>query len=322
MTDLPILDLLDARGLAYKVDGDEARIVCPNAASHAGGVDNIASFNISLVGRGAHCFACGFSMRPDTVIRWLAGADLDPLTMESMAARALAARLRSGQPDSLYVPQHEVFMPRGDPWVTDYRGISAATYAKLGAVHVTRGRYENRIAFPIVVNGELVGVDARTLGDDVPKYLRNKNAAAQTNWLYPYDWVRELVAQGETSVLLGEGIFHGINPCDKGFAGLSFFGAHNFSMTKVRMLLALGVEEVIYFPDRDIAGEEAMHTVCKLIESWLPVTVADVSSLPLDEVATAKKGKPVFPDLGDLCAEDIRLCKTNRKRYSAGLSIL
>ena len=85
---------------------------------------------------------------------------------------------------------------------------------------------------------------------------------------------------------------------------------------------ALGVEEVIYFPDRDIAGEEAMHTVCKLIESWLPVTVADVSSLPLDEVATAKKGKPVFPDLGDLCAEDIRLCKTNRKRYSAGLSIL
>lgn len=320
---LGILELLDLRGLHYKIKGDEAMITCPNSAAHAGGRDSVESFGINLSGRGGHCFACGYSMRPDTVLRWLAGEDLDELTLEVMAARAKLGQLVQQQDAPLYKEVHEVFFPPGVVWDEDgYRGISLETYRALGAVRVTRGRYTDRIAFPIIVDGKLIGVDARALGDQQPKYLRNKFSTAQVNWLYPYDQVRQMVQDGVNYVLLGEGLFHGVNAYDKGFPGLSYFGAHNFSMNKVRMLLALGVDEVIYFPDKDVAGQKAMHQICPMIEPWLHVTVADVASLQQDDEATAKKGKPVFPDLGDLSAQSIEKSIETRKRYSRTMSIL
>lgn len=299
-----ILQLVEARGYNYEVkSSEEIAITCPNAPYHSGGVDDKPSFGINLSGKGAHCFACGLSLSPEGLVRWLAGEDLDSLDVELLALKAKLSALSSKEKSTdLVVP---VFLPPGEPFKEyGYRGISKETYEKLGAIHVTQGRYKNRIAFPVYVNGELKGIDARTLVNDYPKYLRNKQSTCKTNWLYPYDLVK---ASKPSYVILAEGIFHSINGVDKNFPVLAFFGANNWSRNKVMMLLSLGVDEVIYFPDPDKAGFTAMQQVCSMLKDWFVVTVADTSLL---EVLSTDESKL---DLADLSAAQIEFCLSRRK---------
>jgi hypothetical protein len=298
-----ILELVDAKGLDYihKTE-DEIAITCPNSGAHQGGQDSKPSFDINLSGKGAGCFACGYRLGPDQLLKWLLGEALDDTSMRAMALRAKIGRMRAEQ--STAKEYDEVFFPPGVPWEEDgYRGISLETYQMLGAVHVTRGRYQNRIAFPVYVRGELQGVDARTLGDDQPKYLRNKNSTCKSTWLYPFDVVAGMVKdmpEGERYVILGEGIFHAIGAYDKGFPALSFFGVNNFSMNKVRMLISLGIDEIIFFADNDVAGRKAEQLILSMCQDWFKITTADV--------AWIDDGR----DLGDLTKEEIQHCLNGR----------
>jgi DNA primase len=216
--------------------------------------------------------------------------------MKALEIKGVLNRIGSGKQSSLYEEESEFLFPVGSPWEEDgYRGISIETYQELGAIKVTRGRYQNRICFPIYVNGELVGVDARYLGNDkedkVAKYLRNKDSSCKTNWLFPFDKVK---AQKPSLVILGEGLFHAINAFDKGFSGLCFFGVNNFSNNKVSMLLSLGAEEICYFPDTDKAGFQAMQRVCAALSQWFKVSIANI----IPYVGTKI-------DLGDMSREEI-----------------
>jgi hypothetical protein len=275
---LSVVDLLDVRGLDFTPIGtDEVAVVCPNAVNHQGGTDSRPSFNINTVKHVGHCFACGYSLRQEWLIRWLSGGDVDETELVAMGLRA---RLKALAADAGPVggEKVQVFSPPGEPWDEDgYRGISIETYRKLGAMRVSRGRYENRIAFPIYLNGELIGIDARALGDQQPKYLRNKGSSCKENWLYPADLVRE---RRPNQVLLGEGIFDAINAIDKGYAGLSYFGVANWSMTKLRMLLSTGCDEVIYVRDNDLAGKKAEQQICATLVGWVKVSSAKVDDLP------------------------------------------
>lgn len=236
---------------------------------------------------------------------WLMGEDLDDLQLKALEIQGALKRLKKLDETSLINDAPEFFFPSGVQWTEDgYRGISLATYKELGAVKVSRGRYQNRICFPVYVNGELVGVDARTLGDEQPKYLRNKSSSCKHNWLFPFDKVK---AQKPKLVLLGEGLFHGINAFDKGFAGLCFFGVNNWSYNKIMMLLSLGAEEVCYFPDPDTAGYQAAQRISASLVPWFKVTYADITGYyetgedlgDLDreriEAAVTRRGKPQLP---------------------------
>lgn len=203
----------------------------------------------------------------------------------------------------VHTPQ-EFFSPIGKEWDQDgYRGISLTTYRELGALHITRGRYQNRIAFPVWVKGELVGIDARYLGDDkadnVAKYLRNKDSSCKANWLYPYDLVK---AQKLKLLLIGEGIFHAINARDKGYVALCYFGVNNFSLNKVMLMVATGAEEVCYVRDPDKAGQQAEQRICSVLKPWFKVTTADMEYVPATK------------DLGDLSRELIDYCVEMRKK--------
>lgn len=290
---MEIIDHLDARGIEWvSLSTEEISIVCPNAASHQDGRDAKPSFNINLEGRGAHCFACGYSMKPEALVKWLAGEDLDELDLQVMSLRAKSRRLSQSSANSLFCESFEVFLPPGDPWDQDgFRGISLETYRTLGALRVTRGRYADRIAFPVRVNGELKGIDARALLPDmVPKYLRNYKCSCRTDWLYPYDIV---MGQQPELLLLGEGIFHAINAYDKGYSGLCFFGVNNWSKTKLRMLLATGATEICFFRDRDKAGLKAEQVIGAELAEYFKVTSAF-----LDEA-------PEGADMGDLTQEQM-----------------
>lgn len=289
---MDVIALIEAKGLTWvqKAD-DEIGITCPNALNHQGGYDAKPSFNVNTNGKGGHCFACGFSLSAEYLLKWLMGDDLDEMTFKIMQVQAKLNKLKT-QDEEPMPETFEVFLPPGEPWDEDgFRGISLETYQRLGALKVNRGRYEGRIAFPIYVNGELKGIDARALHGQEPKYLRNRNSTCSHDWLYPYDIVKEMVRAmpvGERYVLLGEGIFHGINPVDKGVPALSYFGANNFSLNKVSMIVNLGVDEVIYVKDPDKAGVKAEQVVCSMLKDWVTVTTADIRHLP--------EGK----DLGDL----------------------
>lgn len=298
-----ILSILDSKGIDYERKSyEEYVITCLAQHLHSGGVDNNKSLSINVVKGKAFCQACGFSMSSARLYSWLHGEDLDDLNLKGLEVRGLLQRLEENK-ESLYEEAEEFFFPSGKPWEEDgYRGISLETYQKLGAIKCERGRYQNRICFPIVVNGEVIGVDARYLGDakedKVAKYLRPKNSSCSHNWLGFFDYIK---AHKPKMVLLAEGIYHSVNAIDKGFPCCCYFGVNNFSHNKVMMLLSTGASEICYVPDPDIAGWRAAERICAALKPWFKVSVADMT--------------PHFEserDLGDLSKQEIEFAVSNR----------
>lgn len=299
---MDVLALLQAKGIEVTPKGNgEYSIICPNAGQHQDGSDSIPSFNINIDKLKAGCFACGYRMNEVGLTKWLMGEDLDEAQLRSLKLKSAMKRVR-GDVQLMLVESStgDVMFPFGDAWNEDYRNIKADTYKKLGAVKVSRGRYADRICFPIIVDGNLIGVDARTLLPDVqPKYLRNFGSSCKDQWLYPFDEAKKFHSN---YIILGEGIFHGINCLDKGFPGLAFFGSNNWSQAKVMKLLDLNVSEVIYFRDEDKAGRVAEQSICASLAQWFTVTVIGEDGIP--------EGK----DLGDLTKDEIDAALATRHR--------
>lgn len=323
--DLDILSLLDSKGIEYEQQGesDEFSITCLAQHLHQNGVDNHKSLNVNIAKGVARCNACGFAFNQAGLHKWLLGEDLDELMLKGMEIKGILNRLTENT-EPLIEQDVEFFYPVGDPIDFDYRGISKEFYLELGGTVPKRGRYADRLCFPILLNGKLIGVDGRTLLPDVqPRYLRNKGAAAATTWLSFYDYNKELINKiGSKFIILAEGMFHSIRPLSFGIPATCYFGALNMTEHKVMLLLALGVEEVVIFPDLDEAGYTAQIEITKLLAPWFKVTWPDTSQIPIDEIATLSKGKTVYKDLGDLSKEEIewalqykRVVKYNAVRY-------
>ena len=296
---MDILDLLESRGIDYEAKGGmEISITCPHQHLHSGGIDGRPSFQINLEKQVGHCWSCGFKLNQAGMHRWLLGEELDEMQELGLGLRGILSRMSKTESVPVVEEEHEIFFPTGSPWDEDYRGIPAAFYQEIGAVKVTRGRYQNRLAVPIYVDGKLVGVDARALGDEQPKYLRNKGSTCRHNWLFPIDLVKK---QKPKMVLLGEGLFHAIKPNSMGFPALAFFGVNNFSQNKIMMLLSTGAEEVCYVADADKAGCQAAQKICAALTPWFKVTLADLS-------VYYESGD----DLGDLDRERLELALKGR----------
>ena len=290
---MDIISLLEAKGIPWQDKGsNEIAIPCPNAAvGHSDGIDNtMSNCFINTEKMVLNCFACSFKLGEVGLTRWLLGEDLDEFQIKAIGIKSKLKQLANIKEDLFDVDQ-VFFEPPGVPFNRDYRGISAETYRKLGAIECTRGRYENRICFPITQEGKCLGYDCRALVDMKPKYLRPKGCDAQ-KWLYPFDLARESKIK---RAILAEGIFHSINFYHQtGIPEtLAYFGRHNYTTYKTQLLLGLGVEEVIVFPDNDKAGWDVAIEIAKEVQDWIPVRVVNVEKL--------EDGK----DLGDLTRDEI-----------------
>jgi len=243
-------------------------------------------------------------MGEEKLIRWLLGGELDDFSLETMAMRARIKRLSLEEAEDISEAR-KILIPPGEPWDVDgFRGISIDTYRKLGAIKCDRGFYANRIVFPIYLKGELIGVDARALGDQKPKYIRNKGSSCSENWLFPFDVVAEM---NPSYVILAEGAFDAINSYDKGFPALSIFGCHNWSMSKLRMVLNLGVKEVILGTDNDLAGKKAEQEIGAMLQEWIPTYSLDTSKFG--------EGR----DLGDLTRDEIQYAVDHKVRFKKSM---
>lgn len=299
--DIPAL--LEARGITYESKGaDEIAIVCPNQGAHSDGMDALPSFQINTIKEVGHCFACGYSLNQIGMTKWLIGDELDEMQLEAMTIKAKLKRLQAATEDD-YVPTGEgyLIMPPGRPYTEEYRGIMPETYETLEAIKCTVGRYQNRICFPITQHGAFLGVDARTLGDDRPKYLRPSKSNAKA-WLYPFDLAKERKIK---RAILCEGIFHAINYLDKMGSpeALCYFGSNNWSEHKLLLLLEMNLNEVIFWPDNDAAGIKAMNDICPALAPWLSTYFIPPEVLP-EKL-----------DLGDFSTEDIEALLTHKRRW-------
>ena len=290
---MEILDLLESRGIDYEAKGGmEISITCPHQHLHAGGIDGRPSFQINLEKQVGHCWSCGFKLNQAGMHRWLLGEELDEMQSLGLGLRGILSRMNKTESVPVVEEDQSVFFPSGEVWDEDgYRGISLETYRRVGAIRCSRGRFQGRIVFPVYLHGELIGVDARALGDEQPKWLRNKNSQAKTKWLANFDIIKVMKPR---MILLGEGHFHAVNGLDKGYAASCLFGVHNWSASKIMLLLSLGAEEICFFPDCDKAGFQAAQKICASLMPWFKVTCADASIY----YGTGK-------DMGDLTQEEM-----------------
>lgn len=300
---MDILELLALKGIPYTLNGtSEVKIVCPNQSSHSDGLDSNPSCSINLDKEVCFCFSCGYKMGTIGLTKWLNGESLDETQMRTLKLRSSMKRLKAeNQLTLVESKEQEILFPNGEKINEDYRNISIRTYNDLGAVKVSRGRYADRICFPIYVDGVLLGVDARTLLEGVqPKYLRNYGSSCKDDWLYPWDITKSMC---KDFCIIAEGIFHAVNGVDKGFPTLAYFGSNNFSVSKVMKLLDLNVREIVYFKDNDLAGEKAEKAICEMLLEWF-----DVSIIPSHCIPAGK-------DLGDMTREEIQTALDNRVRF-------
>lgn len=298
---MDVIALLEAKGIDYIDKGaDEIAIVCPNAFNHHGGTDDNPSCNINVKKLVMHCLACGFKMAETGMTRWLMGDDLDEFQMGALKVKAALKRAQVEVDNDFCIDTEEfTMMPPSRPWTEDYRGISATTYEKLGARHCTVGRYADRIFFPIWQKGKLLGIDARALKGQTPKYLRPSGAQAK-QWLYPYDY---WAPRRPRYACIAEGIFHSIAGVEHGVPIFSIFGIHNYDPGKLLLLIEMGLDEVIFFGDADVAGVKARNTICPQLAEWLPTFYIPEDTLP--------EGK----DAGDLTKEEMDYCLTQKVRF-------
>jgi DNA primase len=302
---MDILAILDSKGIHYEHKGGaEFAIICPAQGNHSDGVDALPSFNINIEKMKGHCFACGFSMNPERLQMWLLGDSLDETQIQILNLRGKLRRM--DEHDLALDFEHEddrlTLMPPGKPWDREYRGVSVETYRTLGAIECQRGRYENRICFPITQHGRLLGVDARALGDEKPKYLRPKGCDAK-KWLYPFDLGK---SQKIRKVILCEGIYHAIGYYNQmGVAEAQcYFGTNNYSQHNTLLLLELGLEYVVFWPDNDKAGIDAMEKICPQVSEWLDCRYIPPEVLPED-------GR----DLADFNKEEIEFFLSKMRRW-------
>ncbi|BCS54094.1 hypothetical protein [Geobacter sp. SVR] len=298
-----ILALLDEKGIRYvQKTGDEIAIICPNQATHSDGVDSNASFNINLSKEVGHCFACGFSLSQVGMTTWLLGGKIDDVQMQSISLRSRLKRIKE-QDATIYTKDGVgcFVMPPGEIYPEEYRGISPATFKMLEAIKCTAGRYENRICFSITQHGAFIGVDGRALGDDKPKYLRPSKCNAK-EWLYPFDLAK---ARKVRRAILCEGIFHAVNYLDKMGEpeALCYFGSNNWSEHKTLLLLEMGLDHVVFWPDNDAAGIKAMDEICPTLRQWMDVYFIPPAILP--------EG----PDLADFSKDEIEGFLNRKKRW-------
>lgn len=307
---MEILEILESKGIEYEhKGGDEYAVTCPHEHLHSDGVDARKSFNLNVAKRVAHCFSCGHSMSEAGLHRWLLGEDLDETQALGLQLRGILSRLSKTEEVPVVEKEHEVFFPSGEPWNEDgYRGISLETYRRVGAIRCQRGRYAGRIVFPVYLNGELIGVDARALGDEQPKWLRNRGQLVKSRWLGGHDLIK---AMKPDLILMGEGHFHCINGLDKGYAATCVFGIHNWSASKIMLLLSLGATEVCFFPDCDKAGFQAAQKICASLVPWFKVTCADASVYH----GTGK-------DMGDLTQEEMDAAVAGRGKIQLPFCLL
>jgi hypothetical protein len=266
---MALSDILEARGIEVQYgQGNEIRVCCPFCVDRGESPDERFRLGINQYTGSGHCFNCDWSSK-DSAPKWV----LIKLRMK-------------GDMDELAVSQKEVEEEEVPPVVlpdgfqllkeaSDYWSRRARRYLldrnvtpkqiRTKLIGFTmQGRYAYRIIFPVLNEGNLVGLVARaftpsakvrylnSVGD---KYLWNYTPAKRTDPKH----------LGRT-IILSEGIFKALNIERLGHLTSASVLGHNITSNQLQQLEAGRYRTAILWPDPDKPGIDGVVHMAQVLQ--------------------------------------------------------
>lgn len=247
----PVLDLIQKKGLEYKVSGQDYLIKCLNPKHE----DSNPSFRVDKITGISHCFSCGFK----TNIFKHFGITNNFISIK-------VAKLKDKLLSIGKYSQDLEFPCEVTPMTRPFRSISSKTLQEFGAFYTyDKPEFEDRIFFPLkdITGKTVVYLGRHTLSDVQPRYMIYPKGVKVP--LYPVKF-----AEKTKHVVFVEGIFDMLNLYDKGLGYVvCTFGTNTLYKdlgTKLLPLRAQGIQKIYLLFDGDEAGRNAMNELQPLIE--------------------------------------------------------
>lgn len=127
-------------------------------------------------------------------------------------------------------------------------------------------RFRNRLMFPIIdVRGNVVAFGARTMGNDIPKYINTSDTPVfkKSSNLFALNFAKK---SGKNSLILTEGYMDVITLHQAGFAN-AVAGLGTALTTNQVKLIARNAEEVIVSYDSDEPGKKAAAKAIEMLKN-------------------------------------------------------
>lgn len=257
----PVKDLLDSKGIKYKVSGRDYLIKCLNPDHQ----DNNPSLRVDKAFGVGQCFACGFKLN---IFKYY-GLNTD---IQSLRVLRVKDKLQT-----IYSESIGLQIPKGaTPFTRDFRDIPGEVFKELGCF--THPDYEDRLMFPLKdVTDKIVLFLGRFIHSDLkPKYKYYPEKVKPPLFpakLHPNNGILVLV----------EGIFDALNLMSKGLTNVAaIHGANslNNDPEKLLQLKLQGVTKIYLIFDGDAAGQKAAEQLKPMLES--KNFVVDTIDLPED----------------------------------------
>lgn len=252
-----VIELLEEKGIFYKLSGRDVLIKCLNPDHD----DSNPSMRIDKILGVFHCFSCGYK---GSLFKHY-DVDYSETALRREKLRRIIDNLRSAGVG--------LQMPKGYiPYIGNWRGIKPETYKNFGAFRHHDPQYQGRINFPIKdASGRIVVFQGRDEFGTLPnKYMFHPSHVKLP--LFPS------VKPIQGRVILVEGIFDMLNLHDKGLDNaICCFGVKNFNEQKLNYLKIAGVQGLDLVFDADDAGKSGAEKIKELAKDF-PVRIINLKS--------------------------------------------
>lgn len=229
--------------------GDEwCMTTCLNPAHN----DTSPSLSINLKTGAGRCFGCGFSISPTF---WVDG-EMDEDQLEQLSNTMKYKKLKERLKKEETAHSQTFLPPRAEELQEGWRGLSKETIKQLDLYICRKGKYADRIIFPMAdKDGNIVAFNSRLI-DGVEASPKNPK------YKYSYKIQPHLLAYPNIPfrpkkpfIVLVEGIMDAITMNQAGIPAIFNFGVnYTFSDQKIAQLIREGVETIYLGLDNDAAG--------------------------------------------------------------------
>ena len=252
-----LIDYLETNNIKYRDSGKKVQHCCLNPLHLEENPSAFTSFKEDD-NYFNHCSSCGFHLNHENLYKFL-GGNLDTVFMFKSKMDKLFKQLKEKEILSLLPKEdNDIILPPKDKlFKAFYRGISSATFLKVGAYITPEiNYYKKRIIFPIYNRkNELISFEAVSFDKEVlPKVLRPKNVDTTTlfgfeNIILNNDFKRNDI------VFICEGLFSALSFIEIGYKGVFNFGVGSIE-NKLEVLYQNGIKYVVLVGDFDTAGRK------------------------------------------------------------------
>ncbi len=269
-------DALARRGIRYRTSpGDRAKthLCCPFCARRGKGGDSGFRLCVHAVQGWGRCVHCDWKSRSavKAVLREL--SITDSVDFAGSAPEEELPPVELPEDFQLLSDPHDELDREALRYLID-RGVTPAQIRekRIGVSYV--GRYAYRIIFPVYVDGDLKGINARDFtGTSERKYLTN----AGEKYLWGFD------PRAET-VVLAEGVFKALRLETATRISSAALLGHDLPERQREQIGRSALRRAILYPDPDLVGRRGFVKIADaLSEIGIGVSVAWPVSVPADD---------------------------------------